>query len=115
MVSVNTKTLRLLALLEHAPKYGQQLCRLAPELFSGKQRAVTMIGKTHDGRVYSVMGRIEKQGFIKRMSGYVPPKTADVPDRSRNVVVWYGITSQGLSALQEIREALQINVGEPPC
>lgn len=106
MAPVNIKTLKLLTLLEHAPKYAQQLCRLAPEIFSGRQRSLG--GLVHDGRVYAVMHRIAGQGYIRRMSDYAPPPTADVPEAIAGRVTWYCITPQGRKALREAREALQL-------
>jgi hypothetical protein len=104
---MNVKTLRLLALLEHSPKYAQQIARLAPDVFDSKQRAGKTVGLPYnDGKIYQYMARVVGQGLVKRLPNYIPPATVEVPKRSLDRIVWYGITSTGRKALREAREAI---------
>lgn len=101
---ITLKTLKLLTLVEHAPKYGQQMCRLAPDIFTGKQRSLT--GVVHDTRVYIMLNRVVGLGYLKRLANYVPPASMEIPKDIAGRVVWYAITAQGRAALREARAVL---------
>jgi DNA-binding PadR family transcriptional regulator len=111
------RTLRLLALLEHAPKYGRQIAKVAPDVFFSDGRvALKKQGGVPTQHIYMTLIRLQAAGLIQRVDDYKPPASLEIPARSRRMIVWYGLTTLGRRTLREAREALKVYIGEPlPC
>lgn len=114
-ISYALRALRLLAILEHAPKYGRQLARIAPDLFFSDPHV--LVGEKPDRvrsqHIYMTLSRLMKAGLIQRRENYTPPATVEIPSRFRRGIVWYELSPNGRKTLRESRTALKVYIGEP--
>jgi DNA-binding PadR family transcriptional regulator len=107
------RTLRLLTLLEHAPKYGRQIAKIAPDLFFADGRVDLGKPKSVPTQyIYLTFMRLQAAGLIERVENYKPPASIEIPARSRRLVVWYGLTPAGRRVLREARDSLKIYIGD---
>lgn len=105
---INSKIIKILALLEQGPKYGRQIVEMAPELFYDTSKISVVNGKPATAvvlsNVYSLLNRMEKGGVIKHMAGFHPEVDTHGQVKTRK---WYSITSTGRKELADARSALE--------
>lgn len=104
---ITTKALKILALMAGTgPKYGSQLCDMAPELFSD----VSRVGSTRRGNpttnIYVLLRRMEDAKLIQMQKNFHPDVADNSPQAGQRK--WYTITAVGRKALAEAKAALEV-------
>lgn len=99
------KALKILSLMAGTgPKYGSQLCDMAPELFSDVARAGRRSNPTTN--IYVLLRRMEDAKLIQHQKNFHPDVADDSPQAAQRK--WYTITAAGRKALAEAKAALEV-------
>lgn len=109
------RTLRLLALMEHSPKYGDQLASIAPDLFfsTRTKRRKTDSSDVKPAHIYMTLHRLVNAKLIQRRPTYRAPASMEVARPGR--VAWYELTALGRKTLRESRDVFNTHIGASRC
>lgn len=103
---ITVKTVCLLALFEHGPKYGAELARVAPDVFlMGKKTRIKKGEIPQLTKVYVAITRAVSAGYLEHAKDYTGTVTHR-PKKMMKRISWYRLTTYGRETLRKARAAV---------